>query len=76
MEMEFTQINDGTIESVAFDEIDGQLHIRYSNGKYIIYYEVRKTDYVGLLGSGGYSTYIEEKIAPGYPSYKVKGERL
>ncbi|PYZ97371.1 hypothetical protein CR205_01845 [Alteribacter lacisalsi] len=72
MEMEFTEIHEEKIKSVAYDEINKHFHVKFQDGSYIIYYEMRKEDYVAFQSSGRYSEYLEDKIKPAYPSKIIK----
>ncbi|UCZ52065.1 KTSC domain-containing protein [Bacillus shivajii] len=65
--MEFVDLNYGNLKSVAYDEIMRELHVRFKDGDYMIYYEVFKPDYVGLLSSEDHTDFFQERIQPRYP---------
>lgn len=70
--METTQLNDTIFQSLSYDEMTRELHIRYSDGAYIIFYEVPKVDYLGFLSSSSYSDFFKEKIESRFRSKKIK----
>jgi len=65
--MEMTELHDGNIKSIGYDEMTRELHVRFENGDYLIYYEVFKIDYVGIFTSDNMSKYFEERIQTRYP---------
>ncbi|MBB5174371.1 KTSC domain-containing protein [Texcoconibacillus texcoconensis] len=70
--METTTLNDSLIKKVSYDEQTRALHVHFQDGRYIVYYEVFKLDYVGLLSSENYGDYFKEKIEPRFPSKNMK----
>ncbi|RNA70153.1 KTSC domain-containing protein [Alteribacter keqinensis] len=71
MEMEFVQINDQQVKSLAYDDMNQQLHVRYQNGEYLVYYGVKKADYVALQGTADTAGFIDSKIALDYRSERM-----
>ena len=65
--MELSELNNETIKSVGYDDMTRELHVKFTNGDYLIYYEVFKLDYVGLLSSDNHSKFFEERIHPRFP---------
>ncbi|WP_096189492.1 KTSC domain-containing protein [Evansella halocellulosilytica] len=69
--MEFVELNHGNLKSVSYDEALRELHVRFKDGDYMIYYEVYKLDYIGLLSSENYSDFFQDRIQPNYPSTMI-----
>lgn len=70
--MEKVELNQGILKHIEYDEQSRELHIHFKDGKYIIYYEVFKLDYVGLLSSKNYTEFYEKRIAPRFPSNVIR----
>ncbi|WP_026690383.1 KTSC domain-containing protein [Alteribacter aurantiacus] len=68
MPMEYVQVNSQVIDSIAFDDVNNQLHVRYQNKDYIVFYEVKKADYIALQGTANTAEFIDSKIALDYRS--------
>ncbi|SES37139.1 KTSC domain-containing protein [Salisediminibacterium halotolerans] len=65
--METTTVNDGYFESIGFEETGKKLHVRFSDGRYIVYYEVNNFEYVGLISANDMREYYETTIAKQHP---------
>lgn len=69
--MESTELNDGYFQSIGFDAPSRQLHVRLTNGNYVIYSEVTQMDYIGLISSNQKQDFFEEKITKRFPSRQI-----
>lgn len=65
--MEVTELKDDYFYSIGFDDINKQLHVRFESGRYVIFYEVRKSEYLGMLSSNHAKQYFKEEIEPAFP---------
>jgi hypothetical protein len=69
--VEKTEFKEGYFRSLGYDETQKQLHVRFEDGSYIIYYEVFKLDYVGLMSSNNMKKFFEDRIKPRFPCKKM-----
>lgn len=69
--MEKVEVNQGILNYLEYDEPTRELHVHFENGDYVIYYEVYKLDYVGLLSSEDQSDFFKERIEPRFPSRTI-----
>ncbi|MDQ0256545.1 hypothetical protein J2S74_003965 [Evansella vedderi] len=69
--MEKVEVNQGDLQYMEYDELSRELHVHFKNGDYVIYYEVFKLDYVGLLSSNDYNGFFKERIEPRFPSKTI-----
>ncbi|TVP83250.1 MAG: KTSC domain-containing protein [Alkalicoccus sp.] len=70
--IQWTQLNSGGFQKIGYDPMQKQLHVKCENEDYIIYYEVRETEYVGMFSSQDMKKYYEERIKGRFPSSTVK----
>lgn len=71
--MEVTELKDDYFYTIGYDEITKQLHVKFISGRYVIFYEVRKLDYMGMMSSNHFKEYFDGEIEPRYP-YDVVNE--
>ncbi|MFC4737408.1 KTSC domain-containing protein [Bacillus daqingensis] len=69
--MEWADLNSNGFKRVGYDEELKQLHVRTEDGKYIIYYEVRESDYVGMYSSRNMREFYENNIVNRFPYTEV-----
>ena len=69
--METVELNQGFLQSLAYDDTTRELHVHFKDGDYTIYYEVPKIDYLGFVASGNYTDFYTERIEPRFPSKKI-----
>lgn len=69
--MESVEFKEGFFRSIGYDEIQKQLHVRFKDGSYCIFYEVTKLDYVGMLSSNDMKSFFQERIKPRFPGTQV-----
>ncbi|WP_170203849.1 KTSC domain-containing protein [Alkalicoccus chagannorensis] len=71
--MEWSNLHSGRFEKIGFDEELKQLHVRYQDGGYQIFYEVRETEYLGMMRSDDMEAFFDDKIKEKFPSTDVHG---
>lgn len=69
--METTNFNSRDIQSTTYDDITRELYVRYSNGDYVVYYEVFPMDYVGFLSTDDHSKFLKERFDFKYDKRKL-----
>jgi hypothetical protein len=69
--IEWAELNSGGIKKIGYDSMQKQLHVRHEDDHYIIYYQVRETEYIGMLSSSNMKTFYEENIKGRFPSSEV-----
>jgi hypothetical protein len=47
--IQWTQLNSAGFQKIGYDPMQKQLHVKCEDEDYIIYYEVRETEYVGMF---------------------------
>ncbi|MBU9710305.1 KTSC domain-containing protein [Evansella tamaricis] len=70
--MERTELNQGNLQSIGYDEMTRELHVHFKSGELTIYYEVPKQDYVGFLSSTNFSDFFQERVEPRFPSKTIE----
>ncbi|RKL67788.1 hypothetical protein CR203_10620 [Salipaludibacillus neizhouensis] len=65
--MEVTELKDDYFNSIGYDDTNKQLHVRFQSGRYVIYYEVRKSEYLGLISNNQTKKFFQEEIEPAFP---------
>ncbi|PRO64875.1 KTSC domain-containing protein [Alkalicoccus urumqiensis] len=69
--MEWTNLHSGKFQRIGYDAEIKQLHVKLHDGRYIIFYEVRESDYVGMFSSSNMNDYFDTNIRGRFPEEEV-----
>ena len=60
------RVDSSSIESVGYDGVSGNLHVKFTSGKFYTYFNVPRNVYIGLIGARSTGQYFTKFVKGTY----------